>query len=66
MIYSFSNTTPYSTFYLFFFFSDNIMADGIVLVDCLTEPTPHTFTPTGVTLVKVLATSGVTGNEDGN
>jgi hypothetical protein len=28
MIYSFSNTTSYSTFYAFaFFFSDNIMAD---------------------------------------
>jgi hypothetical protein len=29
MIYSFSNTTSYCTFYkLFFFFSDNIMADA--------------------------------------
>jgi hypothetical protein len=27
LIYSFSNTTSYSTFYVFFFFSDNIMAD---------------------------------------
>jgi hypothetical protein len=42
------------------------MADGIVLVDYLTEPTPHTVIPTGVMLVKLLATSGVTGNEDGN
>ena len=28
--------------------------------------TPHTVPPTGIILVKLLATSGVTGNEDGN